>query len=72
MTEQPQVNIKKLPANPTPEDLYKYVYNREARRKHTNSKKEEIKRKLWNNYRQSLEEITKIQLDGGNQNGKEN
>lgn len=64
MINQPQVNIKRLPPNPTAEDLYKFHYNRETRRKHSAAKKQELKAKLWANYQQYLLEIARLQKGG--------
>ncbi len=61
MIEQPQVNIKTLPEKPTVDDLYNYLYNRKERRSHTPAKREEIKRKLWENYRRQLAHMKAMQ-----------
>lgn len=44
------VNIKDFPADPTPESLYYYHFNREARRKHTKEEKTKYRTQLWNKY----------------------
>lgn len=61
MIEQPQVNIKTLPENPTVDDLYNYLYNRKERRSHSAGKREEIKRKIWENYRRQLAHMKAMQ-----------
>ena len=59
MTEQPQVNTKRLPPHPSAEDLYNFVYNRKERRSHSAAKKTELKQKLWNNYQNQLKQMMK-------------
>lgn len=73
MTEQPQVNTKRLPPHPSAEDLYNFVYNRKARRSHSAVRKAELKQKLWSNYQNQLKEVMKAientkkeVADGGN------
>lgn len=77
MTKQPQVNIKTLPEKCTVDDLYNYLYNRKERRSHTPAKREEIKRKLLENYlnnaKKRMAEVQKGGADGEeNQNKDDN
>jgi len=63
MTNQPQVNIKTFPINPSPETLYSYHFNRQAKRKHSLQDKERFKKELWISYQNWKKEQDKRKVE---------